>query len=178
MLSLNNSIDIICNSLSLLQNGNLVDILTLIGQGGVDLPTLITSLLNDTTFMNAISQSNSGCTQAEADALFYSQTFLNTQLNSKLNASVINNYMLSTDINNLFSNYYTSTIADGRYYLKSDVYTKTEADNLLDLKQDIITSNLYGFNLLSTPQGAISNELKSASRKNVIFFKSSKNSTF
>ena len=134
MLSLNNSIDIVCNSLSLLDNGNLVDILTLINQGGVDIPTLITSLLNDTTFMNGISQANTGYTQAEADALFYSQTFLNTQLNSKLNASVINNYMLSTDINNLFSNYYTSTVSDGRYYLQSQVYTKTEADNLLDLK--------------------------------------------
>ena len=84
------SIDIACNSLSLLQSGNVVDILTLIGQGGVDIPTLITSLLNDTTFMNAISQSNTGYTTAQADALFYSQTFLNTQLNSKLNASVIN----------------------------------------------------------------------------------------
>ena len=42
MLSLNNSIDIIANSISLLQNGNLVDVLTLINQGGVDIPTLIT----------------------------------------------------------------------------------------------------------------------------------------
>ena len=69
--------------------------------------------------------------------------------------------MLSSDINNLFSNYYTSTISDNRYYQQSQVYTKTETDNLLDYKQNIITSNPYGFNLLSTPQGAILNELKS-----------------
>ena len=138
MLSLNNSIDIVCNSLSLLDNGNLVNILTLINQGGVDIPTLVNTLINDTTFMNAISQSNTGYTQAEADALFYSQTFLNTQLNSKLNAPVISNYMLSSDINNLFSNYYTSAISDSRYYQQSQVYTKTETDNLLDYKQNIL----------------------------------------
>ena len=42
--------------------------------------------------------------------------------------------MLSSDINNLFSNYYTQTISDGRYYQQSQVYTKTETDNLLDFK--------------------------------------------
>ena len=83
MLSLNNSIDIVCNSLSLLDNGNLVDILTLINQGGVDIPTLITSLLNDTTFMNGISQANTGYTTAEADALFYSQTFFKYSIKLK-----------------------------------------------------------------------------------------------
>ena len=98
MLSLNNSIDIIANSISLLQNGNLVDVLTLINQGGVDIPALINTLLNDSTFMSSISQSNTGYTQAEADAIFYSQVFLNSQLNSKLNASVISNYMLSSDM--------------------------------------------------------------------------------
>ena len=44
MLSLNNSIDIIANSISLLQNGTLVDILTLINQSGVDIPTLVNTL--------------------------------------------------------------------------------------------------------------------------------------
>ena len=67
MLSLNNSIDIVCNSLSLLQSGNVVDILTLINQGGVDIPTLVNALINDNTFMNAISQANSGYTIAQAD---------------------------------------------------------------------------------------------------------------
>ena len=55
--------------MSLLQNGHLVDVLTLINQGGVDIPILITSLLSDPTFMNGISQGNTGYTQAEADAL-------------------------------------------------------------------------------------------------------------
>ena len=99
MLSLNSSIDIIANSMSLLQNGTLADILALVNQGGVGIPTLINTLINDSTFMNAISQSNTGYTQAEADALFYSQTYLNGQLNLKLNSSVISNYMLSSDIN-------------------------------------------------------------------------------
>ena len=118
MLSLSNRIDIVCNSLSLLDNGNLVDILTLINQGGVDIPTLITSLLNDTTFMNGISQANTGYTTAEADALFYSQTFLNTQLNAKINASVINNYMLSTGI------IYPVTIIQVLYQMGDIIYNR------------------------------------------------------
>ena len=120
MLSLNNSIDIIANSISLLQNGTLVDVLTLINQGGVDIPTLINTLINDSTFMNAISQSNAGYTQSEADALFYSQTYLNTQLNLKLNSSVISNYMLSSDINTAL-NLKVNNSTLNNYMLSSDI---------------------------------------------------------
>ena len=39
---------------------------------------------------------------------------------------------------------------------------------MLNLKQGIITSSPYGYNLLSTPQGSISNELKTINNGNGI----------
>ena len=57
-LNLNNSNDIICNSLKLIENGALVDINDKIASAG-------------------------GYTQTEADNLFYTKTYLNTQLGLK-----------------------------------------------------------------------------------------------
>ena len=169
MLSLNNSTDIIANSISLLQNGNLVDILTL------------------------INQSNSGYTQLESDNLFHTKTYLNNELNLKVNSSTLSNYMLSSDINtalnlkanlstlqndytdttnlntalnlkvdnstlsnystttqinNLFSNYYTSTIPDGRYYtqnyIQSNYDTSTTVDTEISNNSISLTDILVG----------------------------------
>ena len=113
MLSLNNSIDIVANSISLLQNGNLVDILTL------------------------INQSNSGYTQLESDNLFHTKTYLNNELNLKVNSSTLLNYMLSSDINtalNLKANLST---------LQNDYTDTTNLNTALNLKVDNSTLSNY-----------------------------------
>ena len=161
MLSLNNSTDIVANSISLLQNGDLVDILTL------------------------INQSNPGHTRLESDNLFHTKTYLNNELSLKVNSSTLSNYMLSsgintalnlkvdsatltsnymlstdvntalnlkvdnstlsnysttTQINTSFSNYYTSTIPDGRYYTQD--YTQSSYDTSTTVDTEV-TNNSF-----------------------------------
>ena len=106
-LNLNNSNDIICNSLHLIENGALVDINDKISASG-------------------------GYTQSEADNLFYTKTYLNNALSNKVDTSALSNYYnksqidntftsyyLKTDIDNTFTNYYSSTYIDTNFYNKT-----------------------------------------------------------
>ena len=96
--------------------------------------------------------------KAEADGLYYSQTYLNSAFSLKLNSSLIANYSTTSQSNDLLddkvaistlSNYNfktdvdtwlgldsTTTQANSNYYNKTVVYTKSEVSHLLNLKLD------------------------------------------
>ena len=83
-LNLTNSIDIICNSLKIIENGQLVDLDTKIASGSIDVNTII----NDSTFRNLNTLNNYTLT---AD--------INTALALKTDQSyLMSNFMLTTDI--------------------------------------------------------------------------------
>ena len=129
-LSLSNSRDIIANSVSLIQGNVITDILDIITQNSADTNAIINALLNDQNFINAIAAAaTNSYTKSEADALFYTQTYLTTALNGKVDVSTLNSYYTKTEID---TNIYTKTQID------TNIYTKTQSDNLINAKQNII----------------------------------------
>ena len=67
-LSLNNSRDIIANSIHLIQGNVISDILDIITQNGADTNAIIAALLADQNFINAIAASaNNSYTKTESD---------------------------------------------------------------------------------------------------------------
>ena len=84
-LSFNNSRDIIANSIHLIQGNVITDILDMIAQNGADTNAIITALLNDPHFFNAVAASaTSSSTKTESDNLFYTKTYFNNALNGKV----------------------------------------------------------------------------------------------
>jgi hypothetical protein len=164
-LSLNNTQDIVCNSLHIVQGNVTTNILALITAGG-DIDALIANLLVNQTFLDAISNESDGYTKTESDTKYSTQTYLTNQLalkldssiisnyytisqvvdllNGKVNVSTLGNYYLKTEINDIFQSYYTTGQSDINYYYKTVLYTKTEIDNLLTDKTDTTSlSNYY-----------------------------------
>jgi len=85
-LSLNNSRDIIANSIHLIQGNVITDILDIIAQNGADTNAIITALLADQNFINAIAASaTNSYTKTESDNLYYSKTSLDNLLVAKQN---------------------------------------------------------------------------------------------
>ena len=67
-LSLSNSRDIVANSIHLIQGNVIKDILDLIAQNGADTNAIITALLADQHFINAIAASaTNSYTKTESD---------------------------------------------------------------------------------------------------------------
>ena len=67
-LSLSNTRDIIANSIHLIQGNVITDILDLINANGVDNNAVITALLADQNFINALAASaNNSYTKTESD---------------------------------------------------------------------------------------------------------------
>ena len=109
-LSLNNTVDIIANSIHLIQGNVITDILDLISGNAVNTSAVITALLANQSFIDSIAASaTNSYTISESDNLFHTKTYLNNILNDKLDSSAFNTYMLSyftqNEINALFSNY-------------------------------------------------------------------------
>ena len=92
-LSLNNTRNIIANSIHSIQGNVITDILDLIAQSGADTNTIIAALLADQHFINAIAAAATNAyTKAESDNLFYTKTYLNSALNGKVDVSTLNSY--------------------------------------------------------------------------------------
>ena len=109
-LSLNNTVDIIANSIHLIQGTVITDILDIISSNAVDTSAVITALLANQSFIDSIAASaTNSYTISESDNLYHSKTYLNNILNDKLDSSAFNTYMQSyftqNEINALFSNY-------------------------------------------------------------------------
>jgi hypothetical protein len=129
-LSLSNTRDIIANSIHLIQGNVITDILDIITANSADTNAIINALLADQNFINAIAAAaTNSYTKSEADALFYTQTYLTTALNGKVDVSSLNSYYTKTEID---TNIYTKTQID------TNIYTKTQSDNLINAKQNII----------------------------------------
>ena len=101
-LSLNNTQDIVCNSLHIIQGNVTTDILDLITAGG-DVETLINSLLENQTLLDAISSETDSYTKTETDNKYPTQTYLTNQLSLKLDSSVISNYYTISQVVDLLS---------------------------------------------------------------------------
>ena len=133
-LSLSNTNDIIANSIHLIQGNVITDILDLINANSADTNAIITALLADQTFIDALAASaNDSYTKTESDNLYYTKTYLNTSLNN-LDARILNNH---NSINNL--------------------YTKTEINNLLLGKQPTIGANDLSISNTSLLQTSLDN---------------------
>ena len=129
-LSLNNTNDVIAHSIHLIQGNIVTDILHIIAQNGADTNAVITALLADQSFIDAIAASAThSYTKTESDDLFYTKTYLNTALNGQVDISTLSSYCTKTEIDN---NIYTRTQVD------TNIYTKTQSDNLINAKQNII----------------------------------------
>ena len=99
-LSLSNTRDIIANSIHLIQGNAINNILDLINANSADTNAIITALLADQNFIDALAASaNDSYTKTESDNLYYTKTYLNTSLNN-LSARILNNY---NSINNLYT---------------------------------------------------------------------------
>ena len=166
VLNLNNSENIIANSLFLIRGDDLININDLfltkdegsniVGIAPTTLDTLqeiANAIGNDADFINTINtQLNLKRNIADSydktyiDNLisnYYTKSEINSSLALKLDASVINSYYDKTYVDNLISGYYTKTEADTSLNLKansSDVYTTTQTDNLLALKANQSTT--------------------------------------
>ena len=94
-LSLNNSLDIIANSISIIR-GNVTDnILDLINDNSVDTSAVITALLANQSFLDSVAASATNAyTISESEKLFHNKTYLNNILSDKLESSSFNTYML------------------------------------------------------------------------------------
>jgi homoserine acetyltransferase len=122
-LSMTNSRDIICNSLSIISGDSLNDVSNLFQL----LTNQINSKINvvdtyDKIAINAILEN------------YYTQEQTSTLLNEKLDATEISNYYNKTETDAFFNLRYTKTEADTLLNLKAnstDVYTKIESNNLL-----------------------------------------------
>ena len=133
-LSLSNTRDIIANSIHLIQGNVITDILDLINANSADTNAVITALLADQNFINALAASaNNSYTKTESDNLYHNKTYLNNALNH-LDARILNNY---NSINNL--------------------YTKTEINNLLLGKQPTIGANALSISNTSLLQTSLDN---------------------
>jgi hypothetical protein len=134
-LSLSNTNDIIANSIHLIQGNVITDILDLINANSVDTNVIITALLADQTFIDALAASaNNSYTKNESDNLYYTKTYLNTALTGKVDVNTLNSYYLKTEID-------------------TNNYTKTQTNNLLLNKQNTIGVNdlsISNINLLQT----------------------------
>ena len=116
MLSLANSTDIVANRLSLVVGTDVTNILDLISSGGVDINTLVDSLISNQDFLDAINSSTGDAyTKTQSDNLYYTQSYLTNQFSLKLNSSLISSYSTTSQINDLLdakvdtsvlSNYY------------------------------------------------------------------------
>ena len=166
VLNLNNSKNIIADSVFLIQGDDLINIndLFLTKDEGSDivglapetlntLQKIAESIGNDSDFISTINtQLNLKRNIADSydktyiDNLisnYYTKSEINSSLALKLDASVINSYYDKTYVDNLISGYYTKTEADTSLNLKansSDVYTTTQTDNLLALKANQSTT--------------------------------------
>ena len=138
-LTLSNTTDIVANKISLIQGNTTTDILDLISNaaGNVD-----------------------SYTRTESDARYYTQSQVNTSLALKVdNTTLTNDYMPTTQLNSVLAlKVNTSTL--------SQYYTQTQADTLLNSKQNFVisaNSTGSGIPLLSAPQGALDNVVKTIS---------------
>ena len=162
-LSLTNSVDIVCNSLKLIQNNDLVDVfnLFLLKSEGANIVGLAPSTLNtlqeianaigdDADFFNTINgkidlkmnisdvYSKSYIDILSANLFTKDQT--TSLLSLKLDSNIINSYYNKTVIDNTFTSYYTKSQVDGFVNAKiniADVYNKISVDSMLALKLNI-----------------------------------------
>ena len=137
--TLSNTTDIVANKISLIQGNTTTDILDLTG--------------------NAVG--NVGAyTRTESDARYYTQSQVNTSLALKVdNTTLTNDYMPTTQINTALALKVNTSIL-------SQYYTQTQTDTLLNSKQNFVVSansTGSGISLLSTPQGALDNVVKTIS---------------
>jgi len=166
VLNLNNSKNIIADSVFLIQGDDLININDLFltkdeGSDIVGLPpdTLNTlqeianAIGNDSDFFNTIN-AELNLKRNIADSYdktyidnlisnYYTKSEINSSLALKLDASVINSYYDKTYVDNLISGYYTKTEANTLLNLKansSDVYATTQTDDLLALKANQSTT--------------------------------------
>ena len=92
-LSLSNTNDIIANSIHLIQGNAINNILDLINANSADTNAIITALLADQTFIDALAASaNDSYTKTESDNLYYNKTYLTNALTSKVDVSTLNSY--------------------------------------------------------------------------------------
>ena len=109
-LSLNNTNDVVANSIHLVQGNVIHDILVIIAQNGADTTAIATALLNDQHFINAIAASaTTSYTKRESDNLFYTKTYSNNGLIGKVDTTTLANYYTKPEPDNLF---YTKAYID------------------------------------------------------------------
>ena len=84
----------------------ITDILDIIAQNGADTNAIITALLADQNFLNAIAASaTNSYTKTESDNLFYTKTFLDNALLGKVDTSTLNTYYTKTEVDtNIYTN--------------------------------------------------------------------------
>lgn len=98
-LSLSSTNDIIANSIHLIQGNVITDILNIIAQISADNNAIITALLADQSFINAIANAaTNSYTQSESDKLFHTKTYLNCVVSNKVDTSTLNQYYTKTEI--------------------------------------------------------------------------------
>ena len=151
-LSLNNTNDIIANSIHLIQGNVITDILDIIAQNGADTNAIITALLADQHFINAIAASaTNSYTKTESNNFFYTKTSVDNLLLAKQNIindgdlTIAKTTGLQTQLNLLQSSVLANTsglltkqdnIADGDLTI-AKTYGLQSA---LDLKRSIANS--------------------------------------
>ena len=123
-LSLSNTRDIIANSIHLIQGNVITDILDLINANSADTNAIITALLADQNFIDALAASaNDSYTKTESDNLYYNKTYIDANIYS------------TSQLDTAFLNHYLKTEID------TNIYTKTQINNLLLNKQPTIGVN-------------------------------------
>jgi hypothetical protein len=156
MLSLNNSHDIIANTISLIHNGQINNIVDLINSANVDIPTLVNQLINDSTFTTYLNSSLINnyvlttdfitTTDSLSDNLEITRTFLTLTNNKifsttasidalvsgKVNNETLNNYILTTDF------LATTDLLSNNLSITRQLLTQTKGQ--IDLKENAFTA--------------------------------------
>ena len=101
--SLSSTRDIVANSIHLIQENVMTDMLNIIAHNGADTNAIITALLNDQHFINVIAASaTSSYTKTESDDVFYTKTYFSNALLGKVDVSTLANCYTKTESDNVF----------------------------------------------------------------------------